>query len=596
MELNRRSFVTGALATGALAVGGALAGTSLTGCSTNTSSTASESEAWDVQPNSVADKVTETKDCDVVVVGAGNAGMVAALRAAELGAKVVVLEQNDHAVTWAGDIDACDSQLMKDNGVEADKEFVIKDLVRYASGKCDESLIRLWAYNSGAFVDWYQANLQSKGADVMLDTVRKEFYPKDFYFTNVYHTAYQPPLQETANHMGSEIAMPIMIELLEALGGEIVYLSTALELVQEERTDEVPGKVTGVIAVSDSDDVYTQYNATKGVMLATGGFLGNIDMMDEWGLVAHKYCSNHSGGSGRNGDGIRMATWAGATRDQLVEGSLLIFDCGCITADENNGNIGTTGGGSENFWWPGSQPFLRVNSLGQRYSNEDNAYDFSFFQAMQQPGGYWWQVFDDSAWEDIERFGTTICSRLVAKEGAKNCILLNQFYPVTSDDEWREIYLDPNVENGNVLKCDTLDALADVMGFDETAKANFLATTARYNELAAAGQDTDFGKAPWRLSGLDQDPFYAAKMSGWALGTVCGVRVNDKMQALTSSGQAIEGLYMAGLDVGGFFNGNYPQFYGGLCMGRCTTLAWLGAHAMMGQEYPVPVESAQLAY
>lgn len=595
-NIDRRSFLTGTLATGALAATGAMFGCSPkaegeSAAAPQDGAEKSSGTTWDAKPASVAGDVAETKDYDIVIVGAGNSGMVAALRAAELGGKVAVLEQGTVPTMWAGDIDACDSQLMKDQGLEADKEYIIHDLVRYASGKCDENLIRLWAYNSGRFVDWYQENLQKKGADVMVDTIKKKFYPDNFYFTNVYHTAYQPPLQETANPMGSEVAMPIMVELFGEAGGEILFENKAVELVQEGEG----GKVTGVIA--ETPDGYVQYNASKGVMLACGGFLGNKDMMDEWGVVAHKYCTNHIGDEGRNGDGIKLATWAGAEKDSSSAGSMLIFDRGCITAaGEDNGGLGVQGGGCPNFWWPGSQPFLRVNALGKRYCNEDNTYDFAFNLAVQQPGHFWWQVFDDSCWEDIVNFGTTICSRLVAEEGAKNCLLLGQFYPCRDDAEWREVYLEPNVENGNVIRCDTLEELADTMGFDADAKANFLATVERYNEMAAAGEDVDFHKAPWRLSGLDKPPYYAAKMAGWALATLTGVHVNDKMQAVTPEGKAIEGLYVAGLDVGGFFNGNYPQLYGGLCMGRCTTLAWLGAHAMMGEECPVPVESAKMAF
>ncbi len=597
--ISRRSFLTGAAASGALAAAGAMfgcapqatsdvkEGSSSAKAGETADSAASGSTTWNMKPESVASQVAKTMDYDVVVVGAGNSGMICALEAAQLGGKVAVLEQSTAPTMWAGDIDACDSKIMKDQGFNVDKEFIIHDLVRYASGKCDENLIRLWAYNSGAFVDWYQENLQKKGLDVMLDSIKKEFYPADSYYTNVYHTAYQPPLEETANPMGSEVAMPAIVELFGEAGGELLFGNTVVELVQEEEG----GKVTGVIA--KNEDGYVQYNASKGVMLSCGGFLGNKDMMDEWGVVSHKYCSNHIGGDGRNGDGIKLATWAGADRDTSSAGSMLIFDRGCITSAKDNGDLGGQGGTSPAFWWPGSQPFLRVNSLGQRYCNEDGPYDFVFNMAVQQPGHYWWQVFDSSCWEDIEQFGTTICSRLVAKEGAKNCMLLGQFHPCRSAEEFQEVYVDPNVENGNLLKANSLDELADQMGIP---KETFLATVERYNKITDSGNDTDHGKAPWRLSKIDEGPFYACKMAGWALATLSGVHVNDKMQAVTPEGQPIEGLYVGGLDVGGFFNGNYPEYYGGLCMGRCVTLSWLAAHAIMGEEYPTPVESARLAF
>lgn len=378
--------------------------------------------------------------------------------------------------------------------------------------------------------------------------------------------------------------MPAMLELLAEAGGNVLYDTKVVELVQDGS-----GRVTGVIAEGESGLV--QYNASRGVVLACGGFLGNKDMMDELGVVSHKYCSSHMGGEGRNGDGIKLATWAGAEIDASFAGSMLIFDRGCITSGD--GDLGGQGGGNPAMWWPGSQPFLRVNKLGRRFCNEDGPYDFVFNMGVQQPGHFWWQVFDGSSWEDVVRFETSICSRVVATEGAKNCLLLGTYYPCRDAKEWDEVYVAPNVEQGNLIKCDTLEELAAAM--DVPADA-FLATVKRYNEITESGVDTDHGKAPWRLSKIDEPPYYAAKMAGWALATLGGVHVNYDMNAVDAEGAPIEGLYMAGLDVGGFFNGNYPEYYGGLCMGRCVTLAWLAAHSLMGEEYPTPVESARTAF
>lgn len=585
LAMDRRSFLTGAAAAGALAAVGGLVGCGTPQSAESTAEATTVSSTWDAQPTSVASQVATTEDHEIVIVGAGNAGVVCALTAAELGGEVLVIEQSSAATQWAGDIDALDSQIQKDLGIEIDKEYVVHDLIRYASGKVDENLIRLWAYNSGAFVDWYQENLKAKNLDVMVDTVTKKFYPEGSFFSPAScHTAYQPPLEETANHMGSEVAIPALLELLGESGGTVLYNTKVVELIQD-----ADGKVTGIIAQGE-DGSYIQYNASKGVVLATGGFLGNKDMMDELGTVSHKFCSNHVGGDGRNGDGIKLATWAGADRDKAMNGSLLIFDRGAMPEGVE---LGEQGGTSPAFWWPGSQPFLRVNSYGKRYCNEDGPYDFQFNLATMQPGHFWWQVFDDTHWEDIVSFGTTICSRLVAAEGAKNCLLLGQYYPCRNADEFREVHLQPALESGIVIQADSLEELADMMGVPQDA---FLSTIERYNEVSTSGVDADHGKAPWRLSNVDAPPYYAAKLAGWALCTLAGVRVNTKLQAMREDGTAIEGLWMAGNDVGGFFNAVYPQYYGGLTMGRSVTLAHLAARNIMGEEYPVPVESAREIY
>ena len=598
-SVSRRTFLTGAAATGVAAAAATAAVKSGVAFADEAETEEAEEEeevaAWDEQPESVADQVTSEETYDVVVVGAGNTGVVAALHLAQLGANVLMVEQSGAACTWAGDICALDSQIQKDLGITIDKEYVIEDLLRYNQGKCDQNLIRQWAYNAGALVDWYTEQMQAKGLDVMVDVRCKRFYPEGLYSQPaVAHTAYQAPLEETANSMGSELAVPAMLELYDEAGGKVLYNTTAVELVQP---DGPTTPVTGVICQLE-DGSYVQYNTNKAVFLATGGFSGNKDMMDQLNVQAHKFCSNHTGGSGRNGDGIKMAVWAGADIDRDMAGSCNIFDRGCITASEDNGDIGWDGqgGGSANYWWPGSQPFLRVNQFGKRFCNEDGPYDVVFNLGMQQPGGYYWQVFDASSWDDVVSFDTTICSRVVAKPGAKNCLLLGQFYPCTDEDMWNEVYIEPNVENGNLLCCDTLEELADEMGFDDDAKEAFLEQVERYNELAAAGYDSDYGKAPWRLSAIDEPPYYAAKMAGWLLATLGGVRVDNTYTPLTEDGQRIEGLRVVGLDHGGFFNGMYAQYYGGINLSHNLVSGWLAAKDVMGEPYPVSQWGPDHAY
>ena len=136
-NISRRQLVAGGAAAGIVATG--MSGVALA----DEAKPAAGQVAWDARPESVASQVGATEDHEIVIVGGGNAGVICGVEAAELGADVIVLEKTDANTMWAGDIDACDSKLQKEAGVEADKEYVIHDLVRYASGKCDENLIRL---------------------------------------------------------------------------------------------------------------------------------------------------------------------------------------------------------------------------------------------------------------------------------------------------------------------------------------------------------------------------------------------------------------------------------------------------------------------
>ena len=126
-SVSRRSFVTGAAAAaGAVAASGA----AFAYADAPAAAEAAQ-RRWDVQPASVADQVSNTETHDVVVVGGGNVGVVTALHLAQLGGDVVLVEQSGACCMWAGDIDALDSHIQKDMGIQIDKEFVVEDLLRY---------------------------------------------------------------------------------------------------------------------------------------------------------------------------------------------------------------------------------------------------------------------------------------------------------------------------------------------------------------------------------------------------------------------------------------------------------------------------------
>jgi hypothetical protein len=128
------------------------------------------------------------------------------------------------------------------------------------------------------------------------------------------------------------------------------------------------------------------------------------------------------------------------------------------------------------------------------------------------------------------------------------------------------------VADGRIVKADTLDALADELGFTGDDKAAFLETCERQNENFDNQLDPDFGKEPFRLSELRTPPFYASvKSCGFTLCTTDGVVVTDDCQPLREDGTVIEGVYAVGNDGGCFYNGTYPNLAAGLNAGKCVT-------------------------
>ena len=139
----------------------------------------------------------------------------------------------------------------------------------------------------------------------------------------------------------------------------------------------------------------------------------------------------------------------------------------------------------------------------------------------------------------------------------------------------------PNLESGAIKKADTLEDLAKAMGFDAEKTATFVAEVTRYNELVAAGKDTDFGKESFRLSAVNEPPYYAARVAGELLVTTHGVVTDTNSQPLREDGSVIDGLYVCGNDQGGFYPHNYPSNLTGINAGRTATFARIAAkHAL----------------
>lgn len=162
-------------------------------------------EAYFAKPAPITD-ISETIDTEVVVVGAGNGGCIAAVSAADLGAKVVWVEKNAGPITWAGEIGAYNSKLMKEKyGIEYTQEElneIINDICRYGSYEVDQRLVALWVNESGRTMDWFVDKMAAKGINTFIETDMKD----TLYMNKVQtHTVYQGEFKELGpNFMGRD--------------------------------------------------------------------------------------------------------------------------------------------------------------------------------------------------------------------------------------------------------------------------------------------------------------------------------------------------------------------------------------------------------
>ena len=515
--------------------------------------------------------ITETVDTDILIVGAGNGGMFAAAYAAANGLNFRVIEQNANVQDtrhWYG---AVDSAAAKEAGEPAtDKAKLLSEISRYASGKCDQRVVKTWINESAAMHDFMRSILEDKYGWVCDFTSGSEAaWPAE----NAEHnTDYLYPVQEH-NYMASEresglARNELLLQYIQELGYDVDFKTSLAKL--EKNSD---GRITGIIAQSTEDDHFIRYNANKGVLLACGGFPGNPYMMEQLDPLGTSVTTACSYSPADKGYGIRAAVWAGANLDK--EAAPMLFDRGVVAPGVDGGYVdsGTAFGGKAfpgkiRQYNPGTQPFLKVNRNGERFANESCPYNDIVYAAAHQPGRVYAQICDANILEDAKRFHTIGCSAQTRNGGEK----------------YIQGKMDEAIEAGALFKCDTLDELADKMGFTGAAKDTFLATVERYNELYDKQNDEDFGKPAYRLSAIRTAPFYGCWLGASLLTTEQGIAINEKGQALDTNNQPMEGLYITGDMSGSFFANNYPCLMAGVAMGRTLTFAMKAVKQMAGLE------------
>ena len=515
--------------------------------------------------------ITETVDTDILIVGAGNGGMFAAAYAAANGLNFRVIEQNANVQDtrhWYG---AVDSAAAKEAGEPAtDKAKLLSEISRYASGKCDQRVVKTWINESAAMHDFMRSILEDKYGWVCDFTSGSEAaWPAE----NAEHnTDYLYPVQEH-NYMASESAsgLPrneLLLQYIQELGYDVDFKTSLAKL---EKNSE--GRITGIIAQSTEDDHFIRYNANKGVLLACGGFPGNPYMMEQLDPLGTSVTTACSYSPADKGYGIRAAVWAGANLDK--EAAPMLFDRGVVAPGVDGGYVDSdTAFGGKAFpgtirqYNPGTQPFLKVNRNGERFANESSPYNDIVYAAAHQPGRVYAQICDANILEDAKRFHTIGCSAQTRNGGEK----------------YIQGKMDEAIEAGALFKCDTLDELADKMGFTGAAKDTFLATVERYNELYDKQNDEDFGKPAYRLSAIRTAPFYGCWLGASLLTTEQGISINEKGQALDNDNKPMPGLYITGDMSGSFFANNYPCLMAGVAMGRTLTFAMKSIKQMAGLE------------
>ena len=374
-------------------------------------------------------------------------------------------------------------------------------------------------------------------------------------------------VQQVDYRAGEKPRNVVFQEYIESKGYGVDF-NTGLAKLEKD----ADGRITGVIAQNTEDGHFIRIHAAKGVLLACGGYAGNPYMMEQLDPLGTSVTTACSYTPADKGYGIRAAIWAGAHLD--AEPAPVLFDRGLVAPGVDAGYVdapsafgGKAFPGTVGQYNPGSQPFLKVNRHGERFMNESQEYDNASHASFQQPGHVYAMIHDANYFEDVTRFHTIGCSAVT------------RLVPGGMEKK-----LEQYAEEGLIMKADTIEELADKMGFTGADKDNFVATVARYNELYDKQNDEDFGKPAYRLSAIRTAPFYGCWLGASLLCSMQGISITENCQAKDSNNEPIPGLYITGDMSGSFFQNNYPCVMGGTACGRTMTFAIKSIKQMAGLE------------
>lgn len=437
------------------------------------------------KPQEILQKETIEMEADVIVIGCGMAGLSASTTIAEAGGSVIVLEKMENCggntMRSGGTVNAVDPERQSRQGIVDSVELYIKNTYENGKEKGNLDLIQVMCENSRDARYWIEEH-GGQWNELIYLTIGGLW-----------------PRSMDAKNNATETLIDPLVKATKEYGGQIILNCKAEELITEE------GKVTQVKAVNTKDGTEYLFTAIQGVIMSTGGFAANAEMVNQYSTTIPEN-NPTSNAPCATGDGILMAQAIGAN---LIDMEYIIM----------HPNPGT------NVYFTGMiDNSIYVNQQGERFVNEQSDRDEVCYSILEQPGQVAYAIFDANT--------------------------INDEFWSTQDGGYQDFK--QLAAEGKCGYGETIEELADSIGVDaESLKQSI----EEFNEMVEGKRVDPYGRELFYRK-IEDGPFYASIRTARTHNTLGGIQINTKAEVLNKEGEVIPGFYAAGEVTGGIHGAN----------------------------------------
>lgn len=476
-------------------------------------------------------EIKRTDECEVLVLGAGVAGLMASLKAADLGANVITLEKMNEPRGCFECFGAVNAKCQK--GTKIDKTELIDEILRSAYWRTTPEPTLTYVNRSGEATDFWQEMLDKGENGFVITKVAQDpqvvAMPAKTGIIDTELGFYDSPSLPKDASVRSGLSGIYVVKEMAAIA-KSAYNNLDLRVSTPAVQLEVDNNGTCIGCIAKDDQGYFRVSASKGVIVCTGGYDANPAMMQAF-TRPEDYASSSWWNPcyGTTGDGHMMGLKIGAKMDSVPQPVM-------------NFRWGNPDSFYDSRTWNAIYYGIMVNPAGKRFVNEDLPFQAVSNAQNAQPGygKGCYEIFDETM-----------------MDGMNDDATIKEF----KDKGW-------------LFEGDSPQALASQIGMDGEQLAKTIET---YNKYMANGKDEDFGRNAQMTLPFTGKKYYALTTNSNVLATVGGLTINGDCNVVDENDEVIPHLYAAGNASGNFFAGNYPRHIPGTSIGRAVTFGYVAA-------------------